>query len=143
MFPGSPKLGPIYHPVNSMVPPAFPMLLVLPALAIDGAMLAIGRGRAWWRDALVVVYGGTVFAVIFGVVQWHFSEFLLSEDARNWFFAGGRHWPYNAEPRWFFQFWRVDSDPVNARAVAWIWGLALLSSALGLALGNWMARVKR
>lgn len=143
LFPGSPKLGPISHPVTHMVPPAFPMLLVLPALAIDGAMLAIGRGRSWWRDALIVLIGASLFANIFGVVQWHFSEFLLSPAAKNWFFVGGRHWPYNANPEWFHQFWAMDRDPVNLRAILWAWGLALLSGALGMALGNWMARVKR
>jgi hypothetical protein len=143
LFPGQPKLAPIYNPVTHMVPPAFPMLMVLPALAIDGAMLLFGRGRSWWRDALAVLVGGTFFAAIFGVVQWHFSKFLLSDGAKNWFFVGGRHWPYYSRPDWFHTFWDVSEDPINVSAIAWAWGLALLASALGLALGNWMARVKR
>jgi len=143
LFPGQPMLAPIYNPVTHMVPPPFPMLLMLPALAIDGAMLLFGRGRSWWRDALTVLVGGTLFAVIFGVVQWHFSKFLLSPTAKNWFFVGGSHWPYNSDPKWFHTFWNETGDPVNLRAMAWALGLALLSSALGLALGTWMSRVKR
>lgn len=143
LFPGSPKLGPIFHPVTRMVPPAFPMLLVLPALAIDGAMLLFGRGRSWWRDGLIVLVGATFFTAIFGVVQWHFSKFLLSPAAENWFFAGGRHWPYSSNPEWFQRFWKVGSDLVDVQAIVWVWCMALLSSALGLALGNWMARMKR
>ena len=35
LFPAHPKLAPIYHPVDHMVPPAFPLLLIVPAVAID------------------------------------------------------------------------------------------------------------
>src|ERR1051325_9587376 len=35
LFPAHPKLAPVYHPVDHMVPPAFPLLLIVPAAAID------------------------------------------------------------------------------------------------------------
>src|ERR1043166_5393780 len=35
LFPAHPKLAPIYHPLDHMLPPAFPMLLFVPAIAID------------------------------------------------------------------------------------------------------------
>jgi hypothetical protein len=35
LFPAQPKLAPIYHPVDHMVPPSFPLLLIVPAAAID------------------------------------------------------------------------------------------------------------
>src|SRR5690349_22040498 len=35
LFHGEPKLAPIYNPVTHMVPPAFPLLLIFPAAAID------------------------------------------------------------------------------------------------------------
>src|SRR4029453_1837162 len=35
LFPAEPMLGPIYNRVTHMVPPAFPLLLVIPAFAID------------------------------------------------------------------------------------------------------------
>jgi len=144
LFPGQPMLAPIYNPVTHMVPPPFPMLLVLAAPAIDGAMKLFGRGRGWWRDALTVVVGGTGFAAWFGVAQWNFSKFLLSPEANNWIFVCNRYWPFDTpQENWRLQFWRVDTDPVNLKAMLWALGLALVSSALGLALGNWMARVKR
>ncbi|MEY2411253.1 MAG: hypothetical protein QOF48_3923 [Verrucomicrobiota bacterium] len=142
LFPGEPKLGPITHPVTRMVPPTFPMLLVLPALAIDGAMLLFRR-RSWWRYGVIGVVGATFFVAIFGVIQWHFSNFLLSHAAENWFFVGGRHWPYSSNPEWFHTFWRVDIDGLNARAMRGAWELALLSSGCGLLVGYWMSRVKR
>ncbi|MEZ4457563.1 MAG: hypothetical protein R2882_13600 [Gemmatimonadales bacterium] len=35
LVPATPKLGPIYNPVTTLVPPGFPMLLLAPALVID------------------------------------------------------------------------------------------------------------
>src|SRR5439155_20141144 len=35
LFPAHPKLAPVYHPVDHMVPPAFPLLLIVPAAAVD------------------------------------------------------------------------------------------------------------
>src|SRR5207237_1694830 len=35
LFPAHPKLAPIYHPLDHMLPPAFPLLLIVPAAAID------------------------------------------------------------------------------------------------------------
>lgn len=144
LFPGQPMLAPIYNPVTHMVPPPFPMLLVVPALAIDGAMWLYGRGRGGLRNALIVLVGGGGFAALFGVTQWNFSKFLLTPAANNWFFVGNRYWPFDTpQAEWRQQFWRLDPDPVNHNAMLWALALALVSSALGLALGNWMARVKR
>src|SRR5205809_481760 len=51
LFPAHPKLAPIYHPVDHMVPPAFPLLLIAPAAAIDGIFWLLARGRAPERGA--------------------------------------------------------------------------------------------
>jgi len=143
LFQASPKLGPITNPVTRMVPPAFPLLLVLPALGIDLAMALMARQKSWWRHEIIVLVGGTLFAVIFGVVQWHFSGFLLSPAANNWFFGGANHFPFNANPDWFNRYWREGADLVSLWAAVKIWVIAMISSALGLAMGNGMARVKR
>ncbi len=34
-FPAQPKLGPVFNPVTEFVPPDFPLLLIVPAIAID------------------------------------------------------------------------------------------------------------
>lgn len=144
LFPGSPKLGPIYNPVTHMVPPAFPMVMVVPALAIDLLMLLIKPGRRWWRDLILAVLIGTAFTAVFGVTQWFFSKFLLSPAADNWFFGGNRYWTYFSQPgSWRSQFWRVTEDPINKVAILWSLGLAVLTSYLGLVIGNWMTKVKR
>ena len=143
LFPAGAKLGPITNPITRMVPPLFPLLLVLPALGIDLAMGMLGRGQSWWRDGCIVLMGGTLFAAIFGMVQWHFGGFLLSPAADNWFFGGAQHFPFNSNPDWFNRYWREGTDLVSLSAAGKIWGIALVSSALGLVMGNGMARVKR
>ena len=52
LFPAEPKLGPVYHQVTQFVPPEFPMLLFIPALALD---LLWNRTRDWnlWKKAAV------------------------------------------------------------------------------------------
>ena len=35
LFPAQPKLGPVYNPVTHMIPAKFPILILVPALALD------------------------------------------------------------------------------------------------------------
>ena len=115
LFPAQPKLAPIYNPVDHMVPPAFPLLLVLPAFGIDLLMrrarrslrpfrhreqseaadsMATSRRAPWRNDWFLAAGLAVVFLAIFVPAQWFFSIFLLSDAADNWFFARSGHWPY-------------------------------------------------
>ena len=136
LFPAEPLLGPIYTPLDSMVPPWFPMLLIVPAFFVDVLLRRMGTSHPW-KVALVL---GPVFFATFFVAQWYFAEFLLSPAADNFFFAGGRNWAYIHRPgAWQTRFWGQVS--VQGLAVAAV--LALLSTRLGLGWGAWMARVRR
>ena len=55
LFPGQPLLGPIYVQVDRFMPPDFPLLLIVPAMAIDWVMQRVGRGRArdWALSAII------------------------------------------------------------------------------------------
>jgi hypothetical protein len=144
LFPASPKLGPIYNPVERMVPPTFPHLLIVPAVAIDLLFRWLGRGRGRWRDWLLVILMGGLFVGLFLPVQWFFSKFLLSPGADNWFFGGNRYWSYGAGPgEWRTQFWDLKTDPLTWKGAATAVALACASARVGLWWGNWMARVKR
>ena len=123
-----------------MVPPAFPVLLVSPAFAID---LLLRRATGWSDWALAAAVG-VVFLALFFAAQFLFSEFLLSPMSRNWFFGGDRIWSYDARPgSWRYQFWILSQDPLSIRGLGMALVLAFLSARLGLAWGSWMARVKR
>src|SRR5205823_6974549 len=80
LFPAHPKLAPIYHPVDHMLPPSFPLLLIFPALAIDGIAWLFGHRsefetppspaaavvlrRQWWKDWLLALAFAAVFLAI-------------------------------------------------------------------------------
>ena len=50
-FPATPKLAPIYNPLTHMVPPPFPILLVVPAFAIDLILHRLERLNDWLRNS--------------------------------------------------------------------------------------------
>ena len=70
LFPAQPKLGPVYNPVTHMIPAKFPILIVVPALALD---LLWQRVKNWkpWQIALV---SGVVFIAVLTAVEWPFAE---------------------------------------------------------------------
>jgi hypothetical protein len=139
LFPATPQLAPVFNPITRMVPPPFPLLLVVPAVAVDVLMRRHGPGRDWRLATLT----GVAFLAVFFVTQWFFAEFLLSPHARNFLF-GVDQWNYDARlGPWRYEFWGAQSDPVTARGLAIAAVLAVASARVGLWWGNWMARVKR
>ena len=145
LFPGTPKLAPIYNPVTHMVPPSFPLLLVLPALAIDLVMGLERRMPArWWRDWLLALGAGLAFTAVFIPVQWRFAELLISPAADNWFLIGQNHFGYGAGPgEWRHRFWDLDKDPLTTVSVLVAALAAVLSARLGLWFGKGMKAVQR
>ena len=160
LFPAQPKLAPVYLPVDHMVPPAFPLLLIVPAVAIDVINWLITRSKSvaqqsapsdtsspqprWWRDWLLALLFAAVFLAIIFAVQWPFSAFLLSDAADNRFFARDGHWPYFVQPgNWMNRFWDLDTDPISLAGMALAFVCAFLSARAGLALGSYLLRLKR
>jgi hypothetical protein len=148
LFPGTPRLGPIYNPVSHFVPLPFPLLLVVPAIGIDLLRNWVGQGRGWGRDWLLVLLAATAFLALFLITQWFFSAFLISPGAANWFFAGDRHWGYTEHlGDWRQKYWSDTNPqwhpPLTAHGLFVAWLLAVAATRLGLWLGNWMARVRR
>ncbi len=140
LFPAEPLIGPIYEPVDHLLPPRFPLLLVVPALIADFLIARLGR-----RRLLAAVAVGASFAVSFAAVQWYFSAFLLAPASDNWFFAGGaRHWPFyvqiGAERAYH---WGVSGDPLTAGGVVVAAAAAAATAAAGIALGRWSSGVVR
>jgi hypothetical protein len=136
-FPAEPKLGPVYQPITHYVPLHFPMLLVVPALAID-VIRAHMRGPRW-RQAIVV---GIVFVALIAAVEWPFASFLESSGGRNWVF-GSDYLPYFIRPEWIaarHEFFPAD-HLVRGFAIAAV--LAVASTWLGLVIGDAMRRVRR
>ena len=144
LFAARPMLAPIYNPVNHMVPPAFPLLLIVPAVGMDLIFRFLGKGRGWRRDLALVPLLATVFTALFMLAQWHFSRHLISPEAENWFFNGSGFFTFadKRTPMWN-AFWNLKNDPITIQTIGISWLIALGASATGLAAGNWMSKVKR
>ena len=136
-----PKLGPVYNPITHLIPPKFPILIVVPALALD-LLWQRTKSWKWWQVALV---SGFVFVAVLTAVEWPFAKFLLSKASENRFF-GTTYFDYNSRPEGFDrlrQFVAPDSGwPLYFGLLrAGIYGG--LSTALGLLFGRWMRGVQR
>jgi hypothetical protein len=139
LFPATPKLAPVFNPITHMVSPPFPLLLVIPAAVIDVLLRRAGSGGDW----RLAVLTGLGFLAAFVLTQWFFAEFLLSPHARNFFF-GVDQWDYSSRlGPWRYRFWRIETDPVTPRGLAWAALIAVLSTRVGLWCGTWMAKIKR
>jgi hypothetical protein len=139
LFPATPKLAPIYNPVTHMVPPPFPLLLVVPAVAIDLLMRRF-KGRDW----PLAMMAGLGFVALMLVAHWWWSEFLLTPHARNLLF-GADQWDYYIKlGDWRYQFWTPGGGiGAMARGLTIAATTAIVTSRIGLWIGSGMARVQR
>jgi hypothetical protein len=141
LFPAQPKLGPVFNPVTHLVPAKFPILIIVPALALD---LLWQRTRDWkpWKVALV---SGFLFIAVLAIVEWPFANFLLSKASENRFF-GTIYFDYNSRPTGPDRLRRF-LEPTYGAVL--YWGLlraaiyASISAWIGLSFGRWMRSVQR
>src|SRR6266478_5911729 len=78
LFPAAPKLGPVYQRVTHFVPPEFPLLLIVPALALDW----LWASTPGWNPWLQAVVSGAIFVGLFMAAEWPFASFLMSPASR-------------------------------------------------------------
>jgi len=142
LFPAEPKLGPVYHQVTHFIPWEFPLLIVVPALAVD----LLRRHTEGLRPIVRAPMAGLIFLATFIAIQWPFANFLMTPYARNWFF-GASYMDFSTPPTSLYArnlFEAAESTPAQfwrGMIVA-----ALLSSLmmwLGLHAGRAMQRVRR
>ena len=140
LFSAQPLLGPILRPLDSMVPPAFPLLLVVPAAAVDLIMRMLPEPWPRLRSWLAAIAVGAAFVAVLLAVQWFFSAYLISEGAHNFVFGADR-WDYYSTPgSWQYEFW---AGPLTATGLAWAVLIGAASARVGLWWGDWMSRVRR
>ena len=141
LFPAQPKLGPVFNPVTHLVPAKFPILIILPALALD---LFWQKTKAWkpWKIALV---SGFLFIAVLTIVEWPLANFLLSKASENRFF-GTIYFDYNSRPNGPDRL-RLFLNPDHGAIL--YFGLlraaiyASISTWIGLSFGRWMRGVQR
>ena len=141
LFSASPKLGPVFNPVTHFVPAKFPILILVPAIALD---LIWQRTTAWkpWKIAIV---SGVVFIALLFVVEWPFADFLMSKASQNRFF-GTIYFDYNSRPQGFDrlrQFYKPVWGATLASGLAMASLYGMVSTWAGLRFGGWMKTVQR
>ena len=142
LFPAEPKLGPVYREITHFIPWEFPLLLIVPAIALDLLLQRTGG----WRPLIRAVVGGLTFFAVFVAVQWPFANFMLTPAARNWVFGGG-YLDFATPPRSplaRFEFFYREPDPAQ------FWRLMLIAAVvscfmmwIGLHGGRAMRKVRR
>jgi hypothetical protein len=142
LVPAEPKLGPVYQKITHLIPPEFPLLLIVPAIVFDLVRRRISTWKPWAQSAAL----GTSFFVSFFGAQWPFANFLMSHASRNWFFSTANY-PYfvPSDSRWVRNlFVPTESSPVQfAIRLAIAVVVAVLMTQLGTAWGDWMSRIRR
>jgi len=139
LFPAQPKLGPVYHNVNHLIPLRFPLLLIVPALVADLLLQKLEQRSSWTKAAVV----GPAFVLSFLAVQWPFANFLISPASRNWFF-GTAYFAYFDPAGLLYDPYKF--QPIEKTFLVWMVAalvVSILTTRLGLAWGNWMRRVAR
>jgi hypothetical protein len=144
LVPAEPKLGPVYQKITHLVPMDFPLLLIVPAIALD---LVRHRTFAWnkWTQAVVLA---ATFLATFLAVQWPFANFLLSPASHNWIFTTGPgNLPYFVPPgsSWVSNVFVNPEGSVAAFCSHMVMPLAVgvLMMRIGLGWGDWMRRIRR
>jgi hypothetical protein len=142
LFPAEPKLGPVYQHVTHLVPPDFPLLLIVPAVVFD----VLRRRTATWGRWTQAATLGAAFFVSFIAAQWLFADFLMSPASRNPIFAT-TNYPYFVPPT---SAWVRNLFVPTEDSLAQFWlrmaiapGAAILMTRIGMAWGEWMRRIRR
>ncbi|HYL61970.1 MAG TPA: hypothetical protein VE077_05045, partial [Candidatus Methylomirabilis sp.] len=142
LVPAQPKLGPVYQRITHLVPPDFPLLIIVPAVVFDLVRPGVANWSRWKQAAAL----GAACLASFLAVQWPFANFLVSPGSRNWFFATNNA-PYFMPPDspWALYAW----SPTEATSTQFVLRMALalvaaiVTIVLGLSWGDWMRRIRR
>ncbi|MFP4339125.1 MAG: hypothetical protein ACLFQO_01710 [Cyclobacteriaceae bacterium] len=142
LFPAEPLLGPVLNDITSYQAFHFPLLLIIPALAIDFIMQRKGKANPW----LLALMIGPAFVLLHLAVQWPFGDFLMSPYARNWFFAQ-ESWYFGNDPDWEYRYayapWMVNSGWALIKGLLIATVISVLTARLGLHWGGWMKKIQR
>jgi hypothetical protein len=141
LFPAAPKLGPVYQQVTQFIPPKFPILLIVPAIALDLLWRRFGESN----KLLLSLVSGPLFVLTLVAAEWPFASFLMTNASENRFFGTG-YLDYGT-PSWSADALRHFVQPQHGldlwTGLAEAMLYAAISVWLGLLLGDWMRKVQR
>ncbi len=143
LFPAEPLLGPIHNKITTYQTLGFPLLLFIPAFAMDWLRDKFSAKNDW---ILALIFGIT-FTIILFITHYPFGTFLHESPlTRNWFW-GSNSWSFQNDADWEFRYKYSPRSDINVGTWAIGLGLAslfsVISSRIGLAWGNWMKQIQR
>jgi hypothetical protein len=142
LVPAQAKLGPVYTPITHLKPLDFPVLVFPGAAALDFLLDRLA-GRNKWLQAAVA---GAGFVLVMISVEWPVGSFLVSPLAENRIFGTG-YYSYRLRPsdyhrhHEFYAWEKTRTEFWLGMVLAFV--AAILTTRVGLALGDWMRRVRR
>ncbi len=131
----------MYQNITHMVPLWFPVLVIVPAFALDLLRARMGENWGNWKSAIAA---GFVFIAAFVAAQWPFADFLISPAARNPIF-GANYFGFFDPAVVLYNPYRFGWHDPAAFAKGMMIALvtSIIFCSLGMALGNWMRTVRR
>ncbi len=143
LIPAHARLGPVYQDITHLIPPKFPILLLVPAFALD---LLWQRTRHLSRT-VVALLSGPLWLTLLVAAEWPFATFLISPRALGRVFATGPGFLDFGTPATNADAFRIFEAPVTGpHLYAGLAAAALLATLMirtGEAFGNWMRQVQR
>jgi hypothetical protein len=144
LIPATPRLGPIFQHITHMVGLSFPLLIIVPAFAID---LVLHRLEGRTSTVVLAAVIGVVFVATFVAAQWPFATFLVTNPAARGPLFNADNFVYWMSPAYEATTRRFPPRDPAALPMALQLCIAALfatvSSALGLQRGAWMRKVQR
>ncbi len=139
LFPAQPRLGPVYTPVTHMIPPSFPILLLLPAFALD----LFWQRKGSLSMPLVALGSAVIFTLVLAAFEWPFADFLLSRYSENYLF-GTNYYSFHATPEDHLHvFHAAQHGTVLALGLVKAILFTFVPCWITLGLGRWMRGVQR
>ncbi|HEY0564897.1 MAG TPA: hypothetical protein VGC88_04890 [Terriglobales bacterium] len=141
LFPAQPKLGPVYQNITYFVPPPFPPLVIVPALALDLLWIRARHWNVWLLSAATAV----VFVAFMLVADWNMAAFILHSKLgqARFFHVGYLDYGTPLTTRYSRREFLSESPAAFWTGMAWATVYAFLSARIGIARGIWMQKVKR
>lgn len=141
LFPATPRLGPVLNPITHFQPFEFPLLLIIPAMAVDVLTLRSKTKNDW----ILALRYGVAFVFLFLIFQWPFGSLLMASEGH--YFFGTSKWYFGSDPDWQYRY--AYAPWMNSSATEWLIGLpiaivlAVLSARVGIMWGKWMKKIIR
>ncbi len=143
LIPAHAHLGPVYQNITHLIPPKFPILLLVPAVALD----LLWQRTQHLSRTLVATLSGPLWLGLLVAAEWPFATFLMTPHALGRFFATGPGFLDFGTPALNADSLRVFEAPMaGIHLYLGLAATAILAAVMiraGQAFGSWMRHVQR